>query len=97
MPEVTLTPLAREDIKGIGRYTQRKWGQSKRTLYLTTLDATINELTSTRRLDRDSGDLRPGLLHCFCQEHTIFFRRDDLNNVQILRILGQRMDAKLHI
>ena len=34
MPEFAITPLAREDVKEIGRYTQRTWGVAQRDLYL---------------------------------------------------------------
>jgi len=34
MPNFKITPRARDDLKKIGRYTQRQWGKSQRNTYL---------------------------------------------------------------
>lgn len=97
MPEVKITPTARNDIKGIARYTQENWGSKQRELYLSTLEKTVYSLPETRRLDDDYSDIRPNLLSCRCQKHRIFFWRDDLDNIEVLRILGQTMDFERHL
>ncbi len=91
MPEVVIAPLARKDIKDIGRYTQKNWGVKQRNLYLGVLDKNINGLLESHRLDRRRDHIKQGLLSCLCQEHMIFFRRDDAGNVEVLRVLGQFM------
>ena len=97
MPKVTLTRLAREDIKAIGRYTQNRWGVLQRNHYLGTLDETIRGMPDTRRFDRNGDHIKPGLLFCACQEHMIFFRRNEQGDVEVLRILGQSMDFRRHL
>ena len=97
MPEVTLAPLARKDIKDIGGYTQKNWGVNQRNLYLGVLEKTINGLLQNHRLDRKRDYIKQGLLSCSCQEHMIFFRRDDAGNVEVLRVLGQSMDFQRHL
>ena len=97
MPEVTLAPLARKDIKDIGGYTQKNWGVNQRNLYLGVLEKAINGLLQNHRLDRKRDYIKQGLLSCSCQEHMIFFRRDDAGNVEVLRVLGQSMDFQRHL
>lgn len=36
-------------------------------------------------------------MSCLCNRHVIFFRRDGQGNVEILRILHQRMDIPRHV
>lgn len=97
MPELKLAPLARKDIKDIGRYTQKNWGVNQRNQYLGTLDKMINDLLENHRLDKRRDQIKAGLLSCSCQEHMIFFRRDAAGNVIVLRVLGQSMDFGRHL
>ena len=97
MHEVFIAPLARHDIKNIGRYTQKNWGVDQRNHYLGTLDKTINGLLENHRLDRKRDYIKQALLSCSCQEYMIFFRRNDVGNVEVLRIPGQSMDFQRHL
>lgn len=97
MPDVVLTAQARDDLLSIGRYTQKTWGVRQRVRYLTILDQTIQDLGTTRRLDRNRDDIRPGLLSCLCRAHMIYFRRHPDGRVVVLRILGKSMDVNRHL
>ncbi len=97
MPEVTITPLARNDLKGIGLFSEQNWGVKQRNLYLSVLGKTIDQLANSHRMDKKRNDIKAGLLSCSCREHMIFFRRDDAGNAEILRILSQSMDFKKHL
>ena len=37
--KVRITPGARDDLKNIGRYTERTWGKARRNRYLKSLEA----------------------------------------------------------
>lgn len=97
MPKLTLAPLAREDIKALGRYTQKTWGVVQRDRYLTQLAQVLDRMTAGHHPARDRSDLRPGLLSCSFQSHLIFFRRDAEGNVAVLRVLHERMDLDRHV
>ncbi|MGU9962092.1 MAG: type II toxin-antitoxin system RelE/ParE family toxin [Candidatus Puniceispirillales bacterium WSBS_2018_MAG_OTU23] len=86
-----------KNIKNIGQYTYEKWGRSQRDLYLDTLDKTIDGLVKSRRLDKNRNNIKHGLLSCFCQEHMIFFKRNDVGYIEVLRVLGQSMDFERHL
>jgi toxin ParE1/3/4 len=97
MPNLTLAPLAREDIKALGRYTQKTWGVVQRDRYLNQLAQMLDRLLANQHPTRDRSDLRPGLLSCSFQRHLIFFRRDPAGNVAVLRVLHERMDIDRHV
>lgn len=97
MGQLRLTVLAAEDLDGIGDYSLGRWGKDQAVVYLTKLDETFAALAQTSSIGTVRRDLRPGLLSCPCQRHVIFFRRDDQGNVEILRVLHERMDFKRHI
>ena len=97
MTTFRLTILAEMDFDGIGAYTQEMWGTAQAARYLAKLDETFAALARTAALGKDRTDLRPDLLSCPCNRHVIFFRRDGQGNVEILRILHDRMDFELHL
>lgn len=97
MPDLTLAPLAREDVKEIGRFTQKTWGVPQRDSYLGSLAAIFGRLRTGEITGRARPDIRDGLLCYPCNRHVIFFRRDDQGNVDILRILHERMDFERHL
>ncbi|MBX3596996.1 MAG: type II toxin-antitoxin system RelE/ParE family toxin [Rhizobiaceae bacterium] len=97
MPRFRLTKLAESDFDQIGSYTLENWGEVQATLYLSQLDETFHLLANTPALGRDVGDLRSGMLSCPCNRHIVFFRRDAGGNVEILRILHERMDFVRHL
>lgn len=92
MPDLTLAPLAREDFKEIGRYTQRIWGAAQRDNYLGSLAALFEQLRAGEIRGRARSEIREGLLCYPCKRHMIFFRRNRQGDVEILRILHERMD-----
>ena len=97
MAKFRLTDQAEQDFDGIGSYTLDMWGLDQAVHYLTKLDETFMALARTSALGKDRHDLRPGLLSYPCNKHIIFFRRDGENNVEILRILHERMDFIRHL
>ena len=97
MGQFRLTDQAEMDLDGIGEYSLERWGEDQAVFYLTKLDETFTALAQTPSLGSVRSDLRPGLLSCPCSRHVIFFRRDDQRNVEILRILHERMDFERHL
>lgn len=97
MPDIVIAPLAQEDMIEIGRYTQRRWGTAQRTSYLTAMASVFARLASGAIRGRARTDLREGLLMAGHGAHLIFFRRSPQGDVEILRILHERMDFPRHM
>lgn len=96
-PNLTLAPLARADIKDIGRFSQKTWGVAQRDSYLRSLAATFERLRTGEVAGRARPDIRGGLLCYPSNRHVIFFRRHSQGHVEILRVLHERMDFQRHI
>jgi toxin ParE1/3/4 len=57
-----ITPQAQEDLKNIGRYTQRKWGKEQRNRYLKNLFDRFSWLSENPGLGRQ----RPEVKESYC-------------------------------
>jgi len=57
-----LTPAALEDLKGIARYIQNKWGKTKRNVYLTALNDRFIWLAQNPNLGLLRDDIHTGYL-----------------------------------
>lgn len=96
MPAFRLTALAKADLKEIGRYTQRTWGLEQRNRYLIQLDSSFHELAQTPQKGRKCDNIRQGYRRYQVGRHIVFYRQDG-NNIEIIRILHDRMDAEAHL
>jgi toxin ParE1/3/4 len=95
MARFQLTRKAREDLKAIGRYTQRNWGRRQRDAYLTQLDRRFHALAEMPSLGRACDDIRPGYRRYSEGAHTICYREVG-GDIEIVRILHGRMDPDRH-
>ena len=97
MPDLALAPLARKDVKEIGRFTQKTWGVPQRDSYLGGLAAIFERLRTGEIAGKARSDIRDGL-RCYPYiRHMIFFRRGVQGDVEILRIVHERMDFEHHL
>lgn len=97
MPDLNIAPLARDDLKDIGRYTQTNWGVAQRDVYLRTFAAIFEQMRDGLITGRVRSEIWAGLLSYPCNKHIIFFRRTDAGDVEILRVLHERMDFERHL
>ena len=56
-----LTAKAKADLKGIGRYTLKKWGREQRNRYLKKIDDAFHELSQDPEKGRNCDDIREGI------------------------------------
>ncbi len=59
--------------------------------YIRDLIGAVEKIASGKRRGRASDDIRPGYFRCACQSHVIFYKLT-ADNVDVIRILHQRMD-----
>ena len=91
-----LTQKAYDDLKDIAIYTQENWGKSQRTLYLKMMNDAFHELSVNPKLGTKIDDIRTGYFKYRIGSHMIFYRMV-YDDVQIVRILHQRMDVESNI
>ncbi len=91
-----LTPAALDDLRNIARYTQNKWGKTKRSVYLTALNNRFIWLAQNPNLGLSRDDINSGYLSYPEGKHIIFYRKRN-NWIDVLGILHQSMDFELHL
>ena len=97
MSGFVLTKAAKADLKSIGRYTQNTWGVEQRNRYLAMLDSSFHDLMANPRMGRDCSDIRLGYYKHRVGKHRVFYRHSEANQIEIVRILHERMDVEARL
>jgi len=92
-----LTHKAKADLKDIARYTQRQWGVKQRNIYLTQLDDAFHSLADEPDKGRSCDDIRPGYLKYRVSKHFVFYRMVESSDIEIVRVLHERMNFETHL
>lgn len=95
---VRYTTDARNQIRSVRAYSQRRWGKEVADLYAQSLRVTITETLDRKPspgLNR-SADLGEGIFSFPCESHVIYYRTTDFGIV-ILGVLHHSQDAVRHI
>jgi toxin ParE1/3/4 len=90
-----VSPDARRDLKGIARYGEREWGRERRDDYLAMLRARFGALLDYPDIGAPRSDLIAGSRSVPAGRHVIFYSVSQ-ETIRILRVLHQRMDARLY-
>ncbi len=84
---------ARDDMRKIGHYTQRKWGKDQRRKYLDDLDKRFGLLAENPLLGRRCDNIIEGYSRFEYISHVIFYRQEK-NFIVISRVIHQSRDVK---
>lgn len=90
-----LSPRAQADLKEIWSYTARRWSQEQADRYYGELVSVFEELTHGEKKGR-AVDIRKGYLKYPVRSHFIFYKVSGAD-IDIIRILHQRMDVERHL
>lgn len=88
-----LTPEADLDLVGIWKYTCEAWGNQQANAYLLRLEQRFLDLTTHPALGRARDNLRPGYRSLHEGHHLIIYRHSG-DDVEIVRVLHERMDVE---
>ena len=91
-----LTKAAIEDLREIGDYTARIWGERQRVTYLENLWAKFQRILEAPELCRRRDDLFSGCRIAAEGKHVILFRVEG-EILQIVRVLHSAMDFRRHV
>ena len=89
-----LTQKAYGDLKDIAIYTQKNLGKSQRILYVKMLDDAFHELSDNPEYGVKIKDIREGYYKYRIGSHLIYCRKISEHDIEIVRILHQRMDIE---
>jgi toxin ParE1/3/4 len=93
----TLTKKAKSDLKSIAAYTQRRWDKKQRRIYTLQFDDTFHLLADAPALGSECDFIKQGYRKFSVTSHIIFYQSISQSEIEIVRILHKRMDAKAQI
>jgi toxin ParE1/3/4 len=94
MTKIHFTNKAVEDLSEIWRYTLEAWSENQADFYYQMLLDNCNEIARNPQLGKKYDEIAANLLGIQAGKHIIFYRRLRVNEVEIIRILHERMDLK---
>ena len=93
MGTFSLTHAAKNDLRGIARFTEKRWGSAQRRHYLKGLDEAFVMLADAPKLGNACDYIDPGLRKYAFQRHVIFYDLLSNNQIQVIRVLHRNMDV----
>lgn len=97
MSRFLLTKQAIEDLREIGRYTQKRWGQDQRRRYLALLDRCFHALAENPNQGQRCDEIRSGYRKYPSGQHIVFYCEQNIGGIEIIRVLHERMDLEVHL
>ena len=89
-----ISQQAIEDLDHIWLYTFHKWSKEQADTYYKLLIDRIEFIADNFMTGKSVGHLRKNYRVSLIESHVIFYRKNDTNTVEIVRILHQRMNVK---
>jgi len=92
-----LSPAAQADLEQIWDYTRDRWGADQAEQYLRELQRAVEGVAANPQIGRQCDEIRPGYRKVAAGSHTLFYRVNADDVVDVIRVLHQRMDVDRHL
>lgn len=92
----TLFPLAKTDLENIWLYTLDTWSRAQADSYVDALFDSFDDILSGKAQSKNVSDIREGYFRVAVRSHFVFYKLVS-DEVQIVRILHQRMNTEAHL
>jgi toxin ParE1/3/4 len=97
MAEYLLTNKAVDDLADIWNYTFDEWSEQQADKYYEALISRCEDIARNPTLGKNYDVITPRLYGLHANKHIIFYRRLSESQIEITRILHERMDLKRRI
>jgi toxin ParE1/3/4 len=94
MAKVILRQEAINDLNEIWLYTFEKWSEKQADKYYSLLEYTCLEIGNNAELGKEYNGVETSLFGLKTAKHIIFYRIITKQEIEIIRILHERMDLK---
>ena len=95
MAKYHITKKAVEDLDSIWNYTLETWSEKQADEYYNSLTETFQSIANHPcHLDREYTEIHSGLYRRQCRKHLVFYRLMENKDIEIVRILHERMDIE---
>ncbi|MCL6462758.1 MAG: type II toxin-antitoxin system RelE/ParE family toxin [Flavobacterium micromati] len=92
MSEYIISEKAIEDINNIWIYTAENWSVEQADRYYNLIYDEIEYIVKDFEMARDFGKIRKSYKYSKVKSHLIFFKKDEMNEIEVVRVLHERMD-----
>lgn len=97
MAKVILRQEAIDDLTDIWDYTIREWSENQADTYYETIQFACKEIGENPKIGKVYPEINKNLLGFKSKKHLIFYHQTSDDEVEIIRILHERMDLKNRI
>ena len=94
MAKVVLRQEAIDDLNDIWEYTFEKWSENQADKYYTALRFACKEIGEYPDLGKEYASISQNLFGLKSGKHIIFYQLISENEIEVIRILHERMDLK---
>jgi len=94
MKSFELTSEAKDDLRKIARFTEKRWGRDQRFLYIKQFDDVFHLLAETPSVGKQCDYIKKGYRKFPQSSHIIFYRESTETKITIIRILHKSMDVE---
>lgn len=95
MKAFELTKEAKDDLRKIARFTEKRWGRDQRFLYIKQFDEAFHLLAESPALGKQCDFIKEGYRKFPQGGHILFYREASKSKIIIIRILHKNMDVEL--
>lgn len=93
-PAYRISEKALKDLNEIWKYTLETWSQEQADRYYKLLISEIKYITQHFESGKSAEHIQKGYRYSKVKSHLIFYRKDENDIVEIIRVLHQRMDIE---
>lgn len=97
MAKVILRQQAINDLNDIWEYTFYEWSENQAEKYYNAIKVACKEIGENPNIGRNYTEIGTHLFGLKCGKHIIFFHKVSEEEIEIIRILHERMDLKNEI
>ncbi len=94
MQEYIISEKALEDINNIWIYTAENWSVEQADRYYNLIIDEIEYIVGNLNMAPDFGKIRKSYRYSKVKSHLIFFKKDKTNEIEVVRVLHERMNIE---
>ena len=94
MSKYIINEKALDDINKIWIYTEENWSEEQADRYYNLIFDEIEYIVANFEMARDFENIRKNYKFSKVKSHFIFFKKIKVNEIEVIRILHERMDIE---
>jgi len=94
MSKYIISEKALEDINNIWIYTAENWSVEQADRYYNLIIDEIEYIVRNFDMASDFEEIRKSYRYSKVKSHLIFFKKDELNEIEVVRVLHERMNIE---